>query len=338
MKPRKPLPLLLASLLAGAAVPALAVPFTVEGRLGAVDEQALTCNRARIQMGPNTVISTPTGVIDRAKLTDTQPFPGRGTAGTASAFLGGTCIVSGDDAGGTRLADTVFVEIAENVLVGAVSSAPGQPFEILGVPIVLLSTALDAPGYEPGNRIVASEPINGFGYEVDLANVPLGDESSAEGYLSTETNLFYAHAVETSGGPAKYATTAPDTRVLRGSVTRASNTTLKLEVRGGCRFLGAPNANGTARSQRLNVQMDNGTDSTGQVVWANPSALSSPTAANATCNEDTAAPGYGVYRYLLDRYTGFRAVPTMTRVKVVPSTAYPTTVYSAELVLDRAGF
>ena len=350
MKLLKQSPLLLAGLLAGAA-PAWAVPFTVEGRLGAVNANSLACNRARIQIGANTVITTPSGVIDKARLLDTTPFPGRknveppddGNPDTPplpplSAFVGGTCIVSGEDNGSSRVADTVFVEVAENVLVGPVTITPGGPFEIMGVPIVLLNGTTGSPGYEPGGRIQAVEPINDFGYEIDLATVPLGDESSAEGYLGTEDNVFYAHVIQTTGGQAKVAATAPDNRILRGSVSRTSVTTVKLEVRGGCRFMGPANANGTARTQRLNVQVDNGKDGAGQVVWTNASAPTSPTAANVTCTEDTAAPGYGLFRYQLDRYSGYRAVPTMARARVVPSAAFPDTPYSAEFVLDRAGF
>ncbi|WP_157271673.1 hypothetical protein [Azohydromonas aeria] len=351
MKSPRRISLLLPALLAGAAAPALAVPFSVEGRLGRVNDNALVCNQVRIQLGANTVITTPSGVIDKARLLDTQPFPGRrnveppddGNPDTPplpplSAFVGGTCIVSGDDNGTRRVADTVFVEVSENVLVGPVTITPGGPFEIMGVPIVLLGTTPGTPGYEPGGRIVASEPINDFGYEVDLATVPAGDESSAEGYLGAQTDVFYAHAIQTTGGQARASATAPDTRILRGSVTRANATTVKLEVRGGCRFMGSPNVNGTARTQRVNVQVDNGTSATGEVVWTNASAPATPAAGNVTCTEDTAAPGYGLFRYQLDRYSGYRAVPTMTRARVVPSSAYPSTAYSTDFVLDRAGF
>lgn len=345
-QPRAPLAGLCAALLGAAALPALAVPFTVEGRLGAVNESSLTCNRARIQLAAHTVITTPSGVIDKAALLSVEPFPGRRNVEPAddgnpdtppppppSAFVGGTCIVSGEDNGSTRVADTVFVEVAENVLVGPVTVTPGVPFEIMGVPIVLLNTTEGTPGHEPGRRILAAEPINDFGYEVDLATVPAGDESSAEGYLGTESGLFYAHAIQTTGGQAKVAPVAPDTRILRGSVSRASATTVKLEVRGGCRFMGAPNANGTARTQRVNVQVDNGT-----AGWTNASAPATPEAGNVTCSEDTAAPGYGLFRYQLDRYSGYRAVPTKARARVVPSTTYPNTTYDAEFTLDRAGF
>ena len=92
------------------------------------------------------------------------------------------------------------------------------------------------------------------------------------------------------------------------------------------------------RDSNVNVQVDNGTGATGEVAWTNASAPATPAAGNVTCTEDTAAPGYGLFRYQLDRYSGYRAVPTMTRARVVPSTAYPSTAYGTDFVLDRAGF
>lgn len=319
---------LLATLLAAASGTALAVPFAVEGKLTQLTGAEMICNGVPILINDSTVFSTPSGTKPRTDMLSGEPFPGRASDRGFSAFIGGTCIVDGDDggAGGSRIAGNAFFEVAENVLVGPTTNNPGTPYAIMGVEIVLLQNNYpDKPGYEPMGRIVAGPVMNGFGQEVLLETVPRGDESSAEGYMGSD-GKFYASLVETTGGTPVNPLTSPTATVLRGDVTFSNANTVKLEIRGGCTFPAPRAATDPARSQPIIVSVDR--PLAGGTTWVDLTG--------ATCVEDLAAPGNGTYRYRNDRYTG--PVPTKVRVKVAPSAAYPGTEYSAEVLLNRIGF
>jgi hypothetical protein len=256
-----------------------------------------------------TVYSTPTGVVPQAKLLSTTPFVGDPLP-ARSGFIGGTCIVEGDDAPATgRLASTVFVEIRENVMGGPTTSQ--SPFSIMGVEIVLLTTQ-----NEPEGRILAGPPVNAQGFEVDLATVPLNDESSAEGYMGAD-GKFYAHLVETSGGEPKVKPTQPESRISRAQSDTVSATTVKIEVRGSCSWLTPPT--GAARTQPVLVNLDNGKGTDGNPIWVNPTTRAVSTASNETnvnCTEDLATPGFGEFRYRLSSYAFTRAAPGLARARV----------------------
>ena len=308
---------LLAAIIAGGN--SFAVPFTIEGPLTAISSSGLTCNGVQVVTDAATVYSTPTGVVSQAKLLSTTPFPGNPLNSPAgqSAFIGGTCIVEGEDLPTTgRLASTVFVEIRENVLLGPTTSQ--SPFSIMGVQIVLLTTQ-----NEPVGRILAGPPVNAQGFEVDLATVPLNDESSAEGYMGSD-GKFYAHAVETSAGDPKVKPTQPESRISRAQSDTVNATTVKLEVRGSCSWLTPPT--GAARTQPVLVNLDNGVGTDSNPIWVNPTTRAESTPAsnqsNVTCTEDLATPGFGNFRYRLDRYTFTRAAPSLARARVAsPSSA-----------------
>jgi len=270
-----------------------------------------------------------------------------------------TCIIEGNTDTGARLAKDVFVEVAENVLVGPTTNSPGQQFAILGIPVVLvhkndykLPPGAVAEGYtiDPEGRIGGGAPVNGFGYPVRLETVPTGDLSSAEGYLLNGPGgpRFYAHAIETTGGEMDRPADAPvDATVQRGNVTSANATTVKLEIRGGCTFAPLLNTTGIPRTQRMLVAVDNGTKlnaATGIRVplWVDPVTRnvvdeSTPvTVTNATCTEDLAAgSGNGTYRFRVDRYTISRtvAVPSLGHIRVSPQAKF-----DAGVPLERIGF
>lgn len=141
--------LIVAAILAASSSAALAVPFAVEGKLTRIDavNKEVECNGTRVKLVdvattgiPATVYTTPTSTISFAQLASDVALPGQTLPAGQSAFIGGTCIIDGNsDATGTILyAETFFVEIAENVLVGPTTNLPGQPFAIAGVPIVIL--------------------------------------------------------------------------------------------------------------------------------------------------------------------------------------------------------
>ena len=303
---------LLAALMAGSS--AFAVPFALEGPLSAISPTGLTCAGVQVVTNGATVYSTPSGVVPQEKVLSTAAFPG---LPAQAGFIGGTCIVEGDDTPATgRLASTVFVEVRENVLGGPTTSQ--TPFAIMGVEIVLLT-----PENEPGGRILAGPPVNAAGFEVDLATVPLNDESSAEGYLGTD-GKFYAHLVETSAGDPKVKPTQPESRIARGQSDTVNATTVKIEVRGSCTWLTAPT--GVARTQPVLVNLDNGKATDGSPIWVNPTTRSEAVPAsnqsNVTCTEDLATPGIGEFRYRLSAYTFTRAAPGLARARVAtPSSA-----------------
>jgi hypothetical protein len=345
--------LILASLLVTASQAALAVPFAVEGKLAAISATGtsgtLTCNGVPIVFDGATVFSTPSGTKPLSDMLSPVPFPARDPVGPsdASAFIGGTCIVDGEDNLTTRMASSVFLEVAENVLVGPTTNVPGQTsFAIMGVEIVLLQNKDPVKeGYDSVGRVIAGPVMNGFGQEVKLDTVPAGDESSAEGYMGKD-GKFYASLVETTAGDPANPIPTPTATVVRGDLTFSNATTYKLDIRGGCTFPEPRKPTDPARSQAVLVVVDRTTVSNGvsTTAWVNPSSPTtpindSPTSAtsNATCLEDiVVSPGNGTYRYRNDRYTG--PAPTKVRVRVSPTATFPVTQYSADVILNRIGF
>ena len=200
---------LLAALVAGGS--AFAVPFSVEGQLTAISSSDMTCNSVQVVTNAATVFSTPSGIVPQEKLLSSTPFvrnPLNSPAGQ-SAFIGGACIVSGEELPATgRLASDVFVAIRENLLVGPITRQ--SPFSIMGVEIVLLTTQ-----NEPEGRIVAGPPVNALGLDVELDTVPLGDESFAEGYMGSD-GKFYAHAVQTGAARTQSVLVTVDSGVGPG--------------------------------------------------------------------------------------------------------------------------
>jgi hypothetical protein len=346
----------------------LAQEFAVEGKLtdavgipGTVTENGVTkdvivptnlvCNGSKVKVDATTEFSTPSGVIPSYKVMSTVRMPGMQSNDKApagkSAFLNGTCIIEGNTTGKgadiVNAASSVFVEIAENVLVGATTNPTGVlPFEIMGVKIVMLDPGVDSEG-----RVVAGKPKNGFGQEIDLKSVEQGDLSSAEGYFGDD-GLFYSHVVETSGGSPDQPPQNPAATIQRGDATYVSNNRIKLEVRGGCVFVGAPTGT-LPRTMQLTLAVDRGTTSvvnpdktvTTMPIWVNPNdgRAIGPSTTNVACTEDPASPGNGTYRYRQDNYTGFGSnLPTKLKASVTP--VAPATEFNngPEALLNRTKF
>jgi hypothetical protein len=124
-------------------------------------------------------INSPTASLTVAQLADPTPLPGRSSPG----FIGATAIINAQSDGVTTTADDVFVEPAENVIIGLITSAsctnadcsnPGDSLAVLNSPLVRLTDA----------RIPAGPPANAFGFTVDLSQgALLGAVVSAEGYF-----------------------------------------------------------------------------------------------------------------------------------------------------------
>jgi hypothetical protein len=313
------------------------VPFTVEGKLTYVDisfignsidpKSSIKCNGSTIYLSDATVISTPTNIITAPLLISDRVLPGRALIPPADApapstaqrsvFMGGTCIVEGEDnqMPGGRMASTLFVEPAENVLVGPTTNEPGKPFEILGVRIKLMSPPPNPLNGEnlanylpdPMGRIVARSPTNANGFKIKLNTVAKGDESSAEGYLSDDRKTFHAFAIETTGGTPIVPPGTPAAAILRADVTFVSATRVKLEVRGGC----------TAFPQQVAFELLD--------AAIPPNVIATDV---TTCTD-------GTYRYRDDQFATSAARPVPTSVRAsVNNGGYVTD----DIVLERIGF
>jgi len=144
---------------------------------------------ARVTVPPGTPITTPTtnltdlaGAANPLTLLVGDPLPGRGTT---PGFIGGTAIINGRvGATGTMTATDVFVEPAENVMIGAITEAVCTNARCAGAGNILrLNGAKMAPIRDPR---LAAEPIhNQFGFEVNLTGANLvGSAAESEGYFA----------------------------------------------------------------------------------------------------------------------------------------------------------
>lgn len=148
----------------------------------------------RVIVPSTAVISTPTRKdLTLAELSSLTRFPGRDRDG----FLGGTAIVTGpSNAAGVITANTVFVEPAENVVVGlATPRAVSDPVGTVRVNGMLVKFLQDP-------RIKFGAPLNDLGFEIDLAAIVPGTAVSIEGYYSELDNAFYAFLLDAIGVPA----------------------------------------------------------------------------------------------------------------------------------------
>jgi hypothetical protein len=137
------------------------------------------------------------------------PLPGRSQPG----FVAGTAIVNGTRFGDLNIAEDVFVEPAEHVLVGTVTSPSRARFEILGMHIRLID--------DPRMPTTVQHPL---GFEIHLHTVPAGSTAAAEGYVGNDGDLYAVH-IEAQG---RLVHTGPQTSVLRASCDEG-----RFEVRGG---------------------------------------------------------------------------------------------------------
>ena len=173
----------------------------------------------QVNVPPGTPISSPSRTnLTVADLLNQAVFPGR----TLPGFQGGTAIVDGltSDVSGVVLATNVFVEPAENVLIGAVTG-----FTTEGN--ILINNLPCVAGTD--SRIPASPPTNdsGFVIPVTAASIPVGTEVNVEGYFGDD-GLFYYHLLSAVGVGAP-------TQTLGVAISQATGRLAKFEidVRGG---------------------------------------------------------------------------------------------------------
>jgi hypothetical protein len=274
---------------------------SVEGPLTAITNLggtgSVVCNGSLIQIVAATAISSPSAKLTMAQLADPTPFPNSGfnpvTGGARAGFLGGTCIIDGirDDVTGVITADSVFVEVAENVIVGAVTNSPALgngAFAILGTPVVALTdprmsaTQLAAGFYGPtGVHSGATEVARnqyGFGVDLNTVGLPAPDIATAEGYLGSDSVL-HAFIIETTGGTPLSLDPRPSATLAQCRDRNVANKD-ELEVRGGC-VLATP---GVAQAIQLSGHRADG-------------SLIQTYAPTVTCAPDPVDPRFGAFRY-----------------------------------------
>ena len=232
-----------------------------------------------------TAVSTPTSDdIGLAGLVNPTPFPGRSEAG----FLGGTAIVLGTvGLDGIVIAESVFAEPAENVVLGIVTpSLPSDPVGSLRVSGMLVQFLNDP-------RILFDGPKNDLGFEVALTSVIPGTAVGIEGYYSVGANTFYAFLLEAVGVPALNP-------ALQVSILRAQGRTDRgeLEVRGGVSGI---TGTGPVTVQIFRVR-DNGTFAATTRIGQTTAIL------------DPLVPGTATYRF---RAQGIRPFPTRVVARIV---------------------
>lgn len=189
-----------------AAAHAQLVPLELEGPLNAFQEDPLNVNAGTLTVMGMPVIATPetafvSPTTDRATAIDPstgQPytvkawvegasFRGRSTAG----LIGGTAIVTGfwDPAQQAVVAEEVFSDIAENVILGVITKSNCTNLNCTGTGngIVVNGGTYLTPNRDP--RLPFNRPVDGGLFEVDFRNgAPVdglvGLEIGAEGYYT----------------------------------------------------------------------------------------------------------------------------------------------------------
>ena len=231
-------------LTATAPIQAQVVPLpdaSIEGPISAVTINATTKLRAPCPgtgnaLGEMTVMGVKVKVLTGASIhSDTNPvltlaslrqaptLPGR----TKNGFIGGTAIVTGDSVSGVLCANDVFVEAAENVVVG---ESTGTTIDVDLISRSTINGVIVVPLTDP--RTPAGPPINSFGFEIDPFSIPLGSAFSVAGYFAG--GRIYYHTLEADAGNL-LDTTSPQVSILRAQC-RARNdgrSRDELEVRGG---------------------------------------------------------------------------------------------------------
>ncbi len=209
-----------------------AVPATLEaeleGPLQSVNAEASTIQVMGITVdASNATLSTATTTLSSlSQVGGSSPIlPGRDRNG----FLGGTAIVVGTTTTGdedyTVVADDIFFDVAENVIVGELTAnnvpegtslADGGSLEVQGTPVQAVDDPAD-PNRQPLDAGVTGLPV-------DMSTVPTGSLAAVEGYYGND-GVHHAHTVEVEGGTIL----GPAISITRVRCTDGG----RLEIRGG---------------------------------------------------------------------------------------------------------
>jgi hypothetical protein len=184
--------LILASLFS---VSAAAAPLSLEGPIESIGPGTMTVMGVTVSVPATAAINSPTSSLTFSELADPTPLPGR----LQSGFIGGTAIIEGDSLNGFNTAVDVFVEPAENIVGGEVTTnlcstatcdGAGESFSVSGTTMI----RLDDP------RVPAGSAVNANGLIIDLTTTAIGSAAVAEGYYGAD-NYFYYFALEAEGSP-----------------------------------------------------------------------------------------------------------------------------------------
>lgn len=217
--------LLLSGVHASAQLPPSPPPLAteIEGAISAITLNgdgtvAMTVMGMNVVVPVGTPVSTPSSSLTFTQLVDPAPLPNRTEAG----FIGGTAIVIGTaDFAGTITAEDVFVEPAENVILGVVTANGNGTFAINNVPIVLLG--------DPRMPALPVRDVNGI--EILQSSIPVGSGASTEGYFAN--GVFNAFLVEADEGTP--VDTTPQITIVRADARERTPNNRRgddLEIRG----------------------------------------------------------------------------------------------------------
>ncbi len=207
------------------------VPAALEGKITAITRDAIsgaasmTVIGVPIYVSATTPIKTPTATLSTTQLVSATALPGI-PATNDSAFVNGTAIVNGTwNAAANRLdATDVFVEPAENILLGLVTANNAGELQINGVRVVPIpTTELRMPSLPMRNEA---------GIPVIPSSVPVGAQAAAEGYYAG--GVFNAFIIDVSAGTAAVKTSQVSILRAQGR-ERTPNATRgdELDIRGG---------------------------------------------------------------------------------------------------------
>jgi hypothetical protein len=212
-----------ALLLSGVHASAQALPSEVEGTVSAITANldgsvTMTVMGMTVNVPTGTPAASPSATLTLAQLVDPAPLPNRTQAG----FTGGTAIIIGTvAASGVVTAEDVFVEPAENVMLGVVTANNAGALSINGVPITMLN--------DPRMPAKPVQDVNGIA--IIPASIPVGTGASAEGYFAN--GVFNAFLVEAEQGtPVNVAPQVTITRALGRERTPNNRRGDEVEVRG----------------------------------------------------------------------------------------------------------
>ncbi len=233
-------------------------PFEFEGTIRIItqgsnpDEYIVRCGPVDVIVIRNqTEISSPTRTLTLEQLIDQTPFPASGfnpmTGRPRQGFTGGSCIASGDVSTrpGSYVADSLNVEITENVFVGIVTGV--NPLQMNGrrvipltdprMPIQKLAKGFYRADGTHGGSLTAPSALfdtvttDNHQFGINPNSVTVGAIGAAWGYFGTNDAL-YAFEVGINSGIL--TRTQPRPSVTRARCVLRGAGADELEVRGAC--------------------------------------------------------------------------------------------------------
>jgi hypothetical protein len=228
-----------------------AAPVELDGTISTVKTNkdgtvSLTVMGVAVNVPKEVSITSPSAVLTLAQLADTAPLPGRSQAG----FVGGNAFVTGetDPSTGVITASDIFVEPANNLLLGVVTSKGGGPLKVNHMPVELSN--------DP--RMPCAPPKNKYGMPVDIKNLASGTPILIEGYY--DGGSFRAFNLEIRG-KSTVASPHPQIAIIASKCwERAPNSSVgdEVEIRGAVTMTHTP-AEATTQTIRV-FRIDNGVD------------------------------------------------------------------------------